>query len=386
MRHPTIHPLAAPRAIALAFVMLALPCSATAQLSVLEGVFSKLQSINTTYGPAWQIGMPDLAGRPAYELSFEATFYLGTAGCATAKKAEHPLLDYCEAKKRIQTAAAKAKIKDQEKKLMEELARLAAHCDDRKARADSAKTSPATPEDSAKLKLCQPKPVARADSLTTSTVRYHHGDSTIVSTYATAGKPDDALVEPEWEFEAALGYLQLNQFDATSKAWGAHLTGGVKEYPYVAVYANLHPKRLITPYFGLRFGLSGLDNFVADTAGIPVATATRTTPVIGASAGVSLGTENLNILLEVAYSCRYFGDIAWTASTPPAGASSTTTTTTDNASTTSTSGDTTYTHTTVTTSTASVPAKTPLASLPKSLNASTFSIHLGVQFHIPKLP
>jgi hypothetical protein len=386
MRHVLFRAVRARCAVVFALVFVSVPSLARAQLSVLEGVFSKLESINATYGPAWQIGVPDLAGRPAYELSFEATFYLGTTGCAKAKGAEHRLLDYCEAKKKLKASADTAKIEKQEKKLVEDLARVAARCDKAKSTAVDSTTNPPTHADSVKAKLCSTKAVARADSLMKSSVQYHQGDSTIVSKYAAAGPPDDVLTEPKWQFEAALGYLQLSQFNAMSKASGAQLTGGVKEYPYVAVYADLFPKRPVTPYFGLRFGLSGLDNFVADTGGIAVATATRTTPVVGASAGISLGTENLNILFELAYSCRFFGDIAWAASTPPAGASSTTTTTTDNAATSSTSGDTTYTHTTTTTSTASLPAKTPLASLPKSLNASTFSLHIGVQFHIPKLP
>ncbi len=154
---------------------------------------------------------------------------------------------------------------------------------------------------------------ARLQGATPLTPRGLRGFMVEVSFGAPATKraPDAPAAQPRAiEIEFALGYGQLTGFGSASP--GYTLTGTVEELPSIVTYVAFRPDATISPYIGLRTGITRLHEFrayVGDEQQLH--TATGSTYLAGASAGVAVGGDAVMLFVEGSLVYRRFPSVQW---------------------------------------------------------------------------
>ena len=68
-------------------------------------------------------------------------------------------------------------------------------------------------------------------------------------------RPDTA---PAWRFEMALAYSHITGFRSREPSFD--LRGSIRELPRLAWFAESHPERRLSPYFGVHMGLVSLQS------------------------------------------------------------------------------------------------------------------------------
>ena len=123
-------------------------------------------------------------------------------------------------------------------------------------------------------------------------------------------RPDTA---PAWRFEMALAYSHITGFRSREPSFD--LRGSIRELPRLAWFAESHPERRLSPYFGLHMGLVSLQSVaIYDSVGTyyPISGSTWE---VGASVGTALnfmaGNEGFAIFLEPGYTLRNVASFDW---------------------------------------------------------------------------
>lgn len=144
-------------------------------------------------------------------------------------------------------------------------------------------------------------------------------DSIIERTYRLEPRTrtDTVAGEVAWQLELALGYTQSGNFAATDET--LDFRGSMRELPSVTLYATLRPEDPISFYLGFRSGvaqLHGFRSYVAAAEGDDaVYTATGTAFQIGLILpSVALNPwERASIFVEPSYTYRSFETVEWDA-------------------------------------------------------------------------
>jgi hypothetical protein len=128
---------------------------------------------------------------------------------------------------------------------------------------------------------------------------------------ATKRAPDAPAGQPRAiEIEFALGYGQLTGFGTGTP--GYTLTGTVEELPAIVTYVAFRPDATVSPYIGLRTGITRLHEFrayVGDDQQLH--TATASTYLAGGSAGVAVGSDAVMLFVEGSLVYRRFPSVQW---------------------------------------------------------------------------
>jgi hypothetical protein len=125
-----------------------------------------------------------------------------------------------------------------------------------------------------------------------------------------AQKADSA---PSWRFELALAYSHITGFRSREPSFD--LRGSIRELPRLAWFAESHPERRLSPYFGVHMGLVTLQSVaIYDSLGAyyPISGSTWE---VGGSVGTALnfvaGNEAFAVFLEPGYTLRNVVSLDW---------------------------------------------------------------------------
>jgi len=118
---------------------------------------------------------------------------------------------------------------------------------------------------------------------------------------------------PGWRFQLALAYSHITGFRSQDHSFD--LRGSIRELPRLAWFAQYHPERRLSPYFGVHMGLVNLQSVaIYDTTGAyyPVSGSTWE---VGGSVGMALnfkaGSEAFALFLEPGYTLRNVVSLDW---------------------------------------------------------------------------
>jgi hypothetical protein len=127
---------------------------------------------------------------------------------------------------------------------------------------------------------------------------------------ARAERADTA---PSWRFELALAYSHVTGFRSRDPSFD--LRGSIRELPRLAWFAEWHPERRLSPYFGVHMGLVALQSVaIYDSSGAlyPVGGSTWE---VGGSVGTALnftaGSEAFAVFIEPGYTLRNVVSLDW---------------------------------------------------------------------------
>jgi hypothetical protein len=278
------------------------PAPLTAQVPLLDKVFSKVNSVAVTLSYVFAPrNLPD--SRP---LAFNAEVVLlaGRAGCVnlndfarigdgecSRRRARSDSTSwyrqYCEARRRRLDRALETAQRDK-------LARFGA------------------PADS----LCSALAAGEAGELLERTVRHLSPSTTVTERFAPGTKPEHT--GPIVTFELALGLTYYTGLGRSIGADSVGFVGAIQELPAISGYATIRPDRPVRPYIGVRAGLAQLTGFRsfttinADT--LAFFTADGTTMVLGAMLGANgYLTRGFSFVLEFGGFKRPFRSVNWSA-------------------------------------------------------------------------
>ena len=126
-------------------------------------------------------------------------------------------------------------------------------------------------------------------------------------------KRERADTIPSWRFELALAYSHITGFRSQNPSFD--LRGSIRELPRLAWFAEWHPERRLSPYFGVHMGLVQLQSVaIYDTTGAyyPISGSTWE---VGASLGTALnfraGSETFALFVEPGYTLRNVASLDW---------------------------------------------------------------------------
>lgn len=155
-----------------------------------------------------------------------------------------------------------------------------------------------------------------ADSLTGLTRRFRFGDTLETLTHVPT-RPPVREREANFTGEVAVGFGQLANL--RTRYLGFDLRGSLIDVPAVTGYlAKDVFGDAVSPYIGLRLGLTNLSGFRAylasDTLSFQAYEAAGTAPLFGFLAGIAIELDD-NVLLfgEASYISRYFRNVRWGA-------------------------------------------------------------------------
>jgi len=132
---------------------------------------------------------------------------------------------------------------------------------------------------------------------------------------ARRGRPERAGADtiPSWRFELAIAYSHVTGFHSQNPSFD--LRGSIRELPRLAWFAEYHPERRISPYFGVHMGLVNLQSVaIYDTTGAyyPVSGSTwEVGGALGAALNFRAGSEAFALFIEPGYTLRNVVSLDW---------------------------------------------------------------------------
>jgi len=118
---------------------------------------------------------------------------------------------------------------------------------------------------------------------------------------------------PAWGFELVLAYARITGFRSQDPSFD--LRGSFMELPRLAWFAQWHPARRFSPFFGMHMGLLQLQSVaIYDTSGALYPVAGSTYEVGGAVGGAvhfKAGAESFSLFVQPGYTLRNVVSLDW---------------------------------------------------------------------------